>query len=94
MARRPRYREQESPRLSANQMAEYLVSLPVAQQRIIRNARWQPSILVARYRDARKALSRFLASPTRDQRILDEARSSFEDRMERDGASQWTRQNA
>lgn len=76
----PHYRVYDQPRISANELASFPVASLVGQERIIRNAHWQLKPPVIRYKDARQPLQRFLASPTRDQRILEAAKSDLEAR--------------
>jgi hypothetical protein len=67
------YRENLTPRISANQLAEYLLASPARRQTILRNARYAPTFLVIRYSAAKEAISRFLADDVRNKRILAEA---------------------
>ena len=67
------YRENLKPRISANQLAEYLLASPARRQTILRNARYAPTFLVIRYTAAKEAISRFLADDVSNKRILAEA---------------------
>ena len=57
------YRVVEEPRISANELARFIVATPVSQEGIIRNAHWQPKIMTFRYREARRSISKYLADP-------------------------------
>jgi hypothetical protein len=78
----PRYRVQEKPSISANQLAAYLVSTTTAQKRIIRDAHYQSRIIVSQYKDAREAITQFLASPVRDHKILERAKELLNKKAE------------
>jgi len=72
------YREQKTPKISANELARFMVATDLGRERIIRNARWQGTVRVVRYRNARGAISKFLADRGRSWRILTDARAQFE----------------
>lgn len=59
------YRVHEKPRISANQLAEYALASPSRRQTIIRNAKYAPTFLVARYNEARSSVCDFLTDATR-----------------------------
>ncbi len=61
----PKYRLNPSPRISANQLAEYTLASPSRRQSILRNAKFAPTFLVIRYSEARKAICNFLADDSR-----------------------------
>lgn len=60
-----KYRENIEPRISANQLAEYTLASPTRRQTIIRNARFAPTFLVIRYKDAKQAICDYLSDSTR-----------------------------
>lgn len=60
-----KYRENITPRISVNQLAEYILASPTRRQTIIRNARYAPTFLVIRYKDAKQAISNYLSDDTR-----------------------------
>lgn len=68
-----KYRENPSPRISANQLAEYLLASPARRQTILRNAKYAPTFLVIRYQAAKDAIARFLSDDVRNKTILAEA---------------------
>lgn len=53
------------PRISANQLAEYTLTTPSRRHTIIRNAKYSPTFLVARYTSARSAICDYLSDDTR-----------------------------
>lgn len=65
-----KYRYNESPRISANQLAEYVLASPTRRQSILRNAKFSPTFLVIRYSAAKDAICRFLSDDTRNIAIL------------------------
>lgn len=64
MARQPA-RERAEPRISANDLALYMVSSDTARMGIIRRAKFPQTPPIIRYRDARAAICSYLADPVR-----------------------------
>lgn len=62
----PKYRYNEEPRISANQLAEYVLASPTRRQSILRNAKFSPTFLVIRYSAAKDAICRYLSHDTRN----------------------------
>lgn len=60
-----KYRLNEAPRISANQLAEYTLASPSRRQAILRNAKFAPTFLVIRYNEARDAVTKYLTDGTR-----------------------------
>jgi hypothetical protein len=73
-----RYREQKTPKISANELARFMVATDTGREGIIRNARWQGTVRVARYRGARDGLARFLCDRGRSWQIIADARRGFD----------------
>lgn len=59
-----------SPRLSINQLANYLVATPTQRRRIIQNAKTPPTFLVNWYDFARQAIRDFIVGGLADEVIL------------------------
>lgn len=76
-ASEPKYRLNESPRISANQLAEYALATPSRRRTILRNAKFAPAYLVIRYGDARKAICTYLSNDLRPQNILTDAENEL-----------------
>lgn len=72
------YKEQKTPRISANELARFMVATDLGREGIIRNARWQGTVRVARYHTARKAMCEFLTDKTHSHRILGAAQHKLE----------------
>ena len=72
------YREQRTPRISANELARFMVATDLGREGIIRNARWQGTVRVVRYRAARDCLGRFLSDKARPHRIIAEGKERFD----------------
>jgi hypothetical protein len=70
------YREQKTPRISANELAKFLVATDLGREGIIRHARWQGTVMVSRYRVARNAIGGFLA--TRAPKVIMDARARLD----------------
>lgn len=62
---KPKYRLNCDPRISANQLAEYVLASPTRRQAILRNAKYAPTFLVIRYSAARSAICRYLSDDAR-----------------------------
>jgi hypothetical protein len=60
-----KYRVNQEPRISANQLAEYALAAPSRRQTILRNAKYAPTYLVAQYSDARRAIVAYLSDDLR-----------------------------
>lgn len=60
-----KYGYNPNPRLSANQLAEYLNASSTRRKSIIRDAKFPKGVIVARYDGARDAITAFLTDPTR-----------------------------
>ena len=67
---KPKYRLNPEPRISANQLAEYVLASPTRRQAILRNAKYAPTFLVIRYAAAREGIGRFLADDGRSPQPL------------------------
>lgn len=93
MARSP-IRERSSPTISANELAAYMVASEVGREGIIQRARWQGAAAVIRYRDARRAMVRFLADVHRSPQILLDARDRLEAQADDPAARPFTREDA
>jgi len=66
----PKYRFNPEPRISANQLAEYVLASPTRRQSILRNAKFSPTFLVIRYAAAKDAICRYLSDDTRPLNTL------------------------
>ena len=84
-----KYQYNAEPRLSANQLAEYLTASPTRRKSIIKDARFPRTIVVARYDVARTAIAGFLADPMRKVSILTDAIDDLLIRETKETASTW-----
>jgi hypothetical protein len=66
-----------TPRISANDLALYMVSSETARMGIIRRAKHPPTAPIIRYRDVRPAICAYLADPTRRVNPLVAAEEMF-----------------
>ncbi|MEQ5827842.1 hypothetical protein J3456_10790 [Sulfitobacter sp. NFXS29] len=85
-------RSPDIPRISANDLATYMVSSETAKQSIIRRNYDPQPFIVTRYQDARSAIKTYLSDLSRSQNPLNEAISMFEQRAV-DPAESDTRQD-
>ncbi len=79
------------PRLSANQLAEYLIASPTRRKSIVKEAKFPKTLLVARYDAARTGVSNFLADPMRKIAILVEALDALKERENKAAATTWVK---
>lgn len=72
-----------TPRITANELAKYMVSTETGKLSIIRNAKQSTTATRTRYKDARAAVKGYLTHPNRDMAVLDRALESM-DQIEND----------
>ncbi len=82
MPSKPKYREVEEPAISANQLAQYLTATPQGRKRIIRDARWQSTAVVARYKHARSAIAACLCDATKSPSTYANQRAALQERLD------------
>lgn len=87
---KPKYREAPNPQISANQLAQYLTAGPNARKRIIRDARYQSTAIVARYRLAREAIVKCLCDPLQSPNTVAAQKGELEKRLGKPGNTSWT----
>ena len=80
--------------MSANQIAEYLSASPTRRKRIIRDARFPKTSVVAQYDKAREGLVNFLADGTRSFKHLAGATDYLTKREARADASDWLKRDS
>lgn len=88
---KPKYREVTDPQISANQLALYLTAGPSARKRIIRDARYQSTAVVARYRLAREAIIKCLCDPLQSLSTVASQKIELEKKLAKPGNSSWTK---
>ena len=71
-----------------------MLSSDTARMGIIRRAKFPPTVLITRYRDARTAIAGYLASPTRDLNPLAAARGVLRQRLDDASSSALARDDA
>lgn len=79
---RPPIAQRTQPRISANDLALYMVSSDTARMGILRRAKNPPTAPIIRYRDVRSSICNYLADPARALRHLTDAQGMFEQRIE------------
>lgn len=82
------------PRLSANELARYMVSGDTGRIGIIRRARDSTTPPRTRYKDARTAFKAALIEPTREKSILSSARAALEQKSVDPAGTSFTRDDA
>ncbi|MBV9882197.1 MAG: hypothetical protein JO276_04235 [Sphingomonadaceae bacterium] len=88
---KPKYREATHPQISANQLAQYLTAGPAARKRIIRDARYIPTVIVARYKLAREAIVKCLCDPLQSPTTIAAEKIKLEQKLAKPGNSSWTK---
>jgi hypothetical protein len=89
-----KYRYNPDPRLSANQLAEYLKATPPRRKAIVKEAKFPKTSVVAQYKGAREGISRYICSPERDPSILTSTLLSLAEKEARESATPWTKDDA
>lgn len=93
-ASKKKYGYNAEPRLSANQLAEYLNATPPRRKAIVRDAKYPKTSVVAQYDPAWKAITRFLCDNARPLPDLVEAMEKQKAREKKFGASTWVQRDA
>ena len=81
------------PRLSANQLAEYLGASATRRKSIIRDAKYPRPVVVAQYREARSGISRYLTNLTTAPDVLADTMIRLQQRETAPEATDWVRQD-
>jgi hypothetical protein len=82
MAPSPDYaRVRARPRISANELARFMVAGDTGRIGIIKRAKVASTPVLTRYKDVRRTLSNALLTPGRARGFLESARGTFEQRM-------------
>ena len=89
MPSKPKYKEAQTPQVSANQLSQYLLAGPSARKRIVQAARWQSTAVVARYRLAREAIVSCLCDDTRCHSTVAKHRAEMTNKLGKSSSS-WT----
>ncbi len=90
---KPRYGYNAEPRLSANQLSDYLTATPPRRKTIIRDAKYPKTSVVARYSGAREAIGEYLCDDLRNSKVLYEGVESIKTREAKFTATDWTKQD-
>ena len=68
----------DPPRISINQLAEFMVAKPARQRQIIRNQKFKQDFLVVYYKEATEAISECLSSNMSDLLVVENMIASLE----------------
>lgn len=82
------------PRITANELARYMVAGEIGRKGIIRRSREMSTAVAIRYSDARAALRAALCDLVNERRIIGAARDLFEQKSEDGSLSTWSRDDA
>lgn len=85
-----KYDYNRAPRLSANQLAEYLTASAPRRTSIIREAKFPKKSVVAKYREARQGIARYLCAGPDGRDHIGEAIERISNRGDGIDASSWT----
>jgi len=88
-----RYGLNAEPRLSANQLAEYLGASATRRKSIIRDAKFPRTVVVDQYREAGGGISRYLTNLTTAPDVLAETMIRLQQRETAPEATDWVRQD-
>ncbi len=89
-----KYGYRANPQVSANQIAEYLGASPTRRKRIIQEARFPKTSIVALYDKSREGLVNFLNDDNRSFKHLSAVREHLEKRKLRENASVWLKRDS
>jgi len=81
------------PRLSANQVADYLSANATNRRRILSEAKYPPTMILVRYDDARTAVAAHLAANGAKKNILSDALLSIRRKADKEGVTSYKKQN-
>lgn len=84
-----KYGYNPEPRLSANQLAEYLKASSTRRKSIVREAKFPKTAVVTRYRNARQSIVKYLCDDTRSMSALFESMADMKTRAESPTATPW-----
>lgn len=87
-------RHRPEPRITANDLARYMVSGETGKLGIIRRSREAVTPTVTRYSELRKTIRGFVSDMTRHQGVLAAARSTFEQNSDDASLSDFAREDA
>src|ERR1700680_3081759 len=82
------------PRLSANQLAEYLTATPTRRKSIVQAAKFPKTAVIARYDAARDGIIKYLCDLARDTGILIDAIDSQTTRGSKTDVSEWVKNDS
>jgi hypothetical protein len=89
----PKYRLNKQPRLSANQLADYLNASSTRRKRILQDAKFPRTVIVARYDGARSGITNFLCDIARPTGTLIDAIVEMNDKAQKN-ESAWVKQDS
>jgi hypothetical protein len=81
------------PRLSANQVGDYLSANATNRRRILSDAKYPSTMILVRYDDARTAVAAHLASGGAAKNFLADTLAALKRKADKDGVTDYKRQN-
>jgi hypothetical protein len=84
----------KEPRISANELARFIVSGDTGRIGIVRRAREKKSAIAVRYSDVRTAIAAAMCDPIKGAAIAANAYESFEQKASDTALSPWSREDA
>lgn len=78
------------PKFSANQLAEYIIATPARCKSILKEAKFPGTVMIARYRTAKKALQKHLVDKTRSHHHFTESIVDLLARQKQKDVTKWT----
>ena len=82
-----------NPRLSANQVADYLSANATNRRRILSDAKYPPTMILVRYDDARTAVAAHMAADGSKKNILTDALADLQRKLHQTGITEYKKQN-
>jgi hypothetical protein len=81
------------PRLSANQVGDYLSANATNRRRILKEAKYPPTVLLIRYEDAKTALVSHLTSDGTAENVLDKRLQALRRKADEHGMTDYKKTN-
>src|ERR1700693_6254829 len=82
-----------NPRLSANQVGDYLSANATNRRRILSDAKYPSTMILVRYDDARVAVATHMAANGGKKNVLSDALAALQRKSAKQGITDYKRQN-
>jgi hypothetical protein len=90
----PKKKVREKPRMTANELARYMVTGEVGRRGIVKRSKEPSTAVTVRYADVRQVLTRAICDPVNKTRIISDAHERFEQKASDTALSDWAQSDA